>query len=102
MQQKGCLIMRKIVYGKMMDGYRYFHIITRGGACYGRFYEGDWAYVHYRSHINGTDYMQDMPKKEVLDVVRGRQNWSSFEDACFYYWQKEQEDMERCREENLD
>ena len=46
--------------------------------------------------------MQDMPKKEVLDVVRSRQNWSSFEDACFYYWQKEQEDMERCREENLD
>ena len=47
--------MRKIVYGKMMDGYRNFHIITRGGGmCYGRFYEGsDWAYVHYRSHING-------------------------------------------------
>lgn len=46
--------------------------------------------------------MQDMPKKEVLDVVRGHKNWSSFEDACLYYWQKEQEEMERCQEENLD
>lgn len=96
--------MRKIVYGKMTsDGYRNFHVVTHGGDCYGRFYEdSDWAYVHYRSHRSGTDYMQDMPKKEVLDVVRGRKNWSSFEDACFYYWQKEQEEMERCQEENLD
>ena len=95
--------MRKIVYGKMADGYQNFHMVTHGGACYGRFYEdSDWAYVHYHSHKSGTDYMQDMPKKEVLDVVRSRKNWSSFEDACCNYWQKEQEEMERCQEENLD
>ena len=71
--------MRKIVYGKMMDGYRNFHIITRGGGmCYGRFYEGsDWAYVHYRSHINGTDYMPIgpvflFPYPVFLPNLRGR------------------------------
>lgn len=36
---------------------------------------------------------------------RWRAGWNLFgifENACCYYWQKEQEEMERCQEENLD
>lgn len=94
--------MRKIVYGKARpDGYRNFHIVTRGGSCYGRIYEGtEWAYVHYTSHADGTTYMQDVPQKVLMAVVRGKMNWASFESECRYWWQEAQEEMERLQEED--
>lgn len=79
--------MRKII----LEGIR-FRFITRKGVCYGKL--GDkWAYVHYVSHANGTTYMVDVPKKDVLDVARGRINWNQFEHICLHYWRKEQEQM---------
>lgn len=63
--------MRKII----LEGIR-FRFITRKGVCYGKL--GDkWAYVHYVSHANGTTYMVDVPKKDVLDVARGRGDGST-------------------------
>lgn len=63
--------MKKIIYGETKeDGSRSFHIVTRGGVCYGRLYDGEWAYVHYNAHQSGIDYMTDMPKKTLLDLVR--------------------------------
>lgn len=36
--------------------------------------------------------MQDMPKKEVLDLVRGKQNWAGFENSCRYWWEQQEEE----------
>ena len=63
--------MKKIIYGETKEDSRSFHIVTRGGACYGRLYDDEWAYVHYKAHQSGTDYMTDVPKKTLLDLVRG-------------------------------
>ena len=85
--------MKRIVYSDRKDGFRNFHIVTHGGACYGRFYEdSEWAYVHYESHQSGTTWMQDMPKKEVLKLVRGKQNWADFENGCRYWWEQQEEE----------
>lgn len=94
--------MKKIIYGtaKEDDGSRSFHIVTRGGACYGRLYEDEWAYVHYKAHQSGTDYMTDVPKKTLMDLVRGKMNWDAFESHCLYWWQKEQEEIRRFQEED--
>lgn len=92
-------VVKKIIYGETNeDGSHSFHIVTRGGACYGRLYDGEWAYVHYNAHQSGTDYMTDVPKKTLLDLVRGKMNWATFESHCYYWWQKEQEEMRRFQE----
>lgn len=61
-------VVKKIIYGETKeDGSRSFHIVTRGGVCYGRLYDGEWAYVHYNAHQSGIDYMTDMPKRRNDD-----------------------------------
>lgn len=91
--------MKKIVVEKIarVDGdYKYhnFHIVTRGGACYGRLYDGcEWAYVHYTAHKSGIDYMVDMPKKDVMALVRGKVNWATFENFCSY-WEEDNDGYE--------
>lgn len=92
-------VMKKIIYGEMKEDSRSFHIVTRGGACYGRLYDDEWAYVHYKAHQSGTDYMTDVPKKTLLDLVRGKMNWATFESHCDYWWQKEQEEIRRFQDE---
>lgn len=44
--------------------------------------------------------MTDVPKKTLLDLVRGKMNWATFESHCLYWWQKEQEEMQRFQEDD--